>query len=105
MCGIAGSVNWGDRESLVKMTQVQAHRGPDDAGVWEKNFPDGTWVGLGSRRLAILDLSPEGHMPMSNPEGSLWITYNGEIYNFPELRRELQTKGYSFRSNTDTPCH
>src|SRR5579864_5240964 len=102
MCGIAGAVNWGDRASLQRMTRVQAHRGPDDAGIWEKHFPDGTWIGLGSRRLAILDLSSEGHMPMANPDGKIWITYNGEIYNFQDLRRELLAKGYSFRSNTDT---
>ena len=102
MCGIAGSINWGDRESLLKMTHVQAHRGPDDAGIWEKNLPDGTWVGLGSRRLAILDLSSDGHMPMSNPDGTLWVTYNGEIYNFRELRQELQSRGHVFASNTDT---
>jgi asparagine synthase (glutamine-hydrolysing) len=102
MCGIAGAVNWGDRESLLRMTGIQAHRGPDDAGIWDKRFPDGTWMGLGSRRLAILDLSSDGHMPMANGDGSIWITYNGEIYNFLELRRELLTRGYSFRSNSDT---
>jgi asparagine synthase (glutamine-hydrolysing) len=84
------------------MTDVQAHRGPDDRGVWETKFPDGTWVGLGSRRLAILDLSSAGHMPMSNKEGSVWITYNGETYNYPELRKELEGIGYCFRSRSDT---
>ena len=102
MCGIAGSVNWGDRESLLRMTYVQAHRGPDDTGIWEKDFPDGTWIGLGSRRLAILDLSSDGHMPMANRDGTIWITYNGEIYNFQQLRQELQVKGHSFRSRSDT---
>jgi len=102
MCGIAGTVNWGDRASLLEMTGIQAHRGPDDEGVWEKHFPDGTRVGLGSRRLAILDLSSDGHMPMANADGTIWITYNGEIYNFQELRRELIARGHSFRSNTDT---
>lgn len=102
MCGIAGLVNWGDRESLARMTDVQAHRGPDDRGLWEKVLPDGCWVGLGSRRLSILDLSPAGHMPMSTTDGQLTITYNGEVYNSPQLRRELEAKGYRFRSNGDT---
>jgi asparagine synthase (glutamine-hydrolysing) len=102
MCGISGVVNCGDREALARMTQVQAHRGPDDSGLWEQRFPDGSYVGLGSRRLAILDLSSDGHMPMCNEDRSVWITYNGEIYNFAELRRELQSKGHSFSSHTDT---
>src|SRR6202167_2959986 len=102
MCGITGLANWGDRQVLDRMTHVQAHRGPDDSGLWERRFPDGSYVGLGSRRLAILDLSADGHMPMCNEDRSLWITYNGEIYNFVELRRELQNKGHRFASNTDT---
>jgi asparagine synthase (glutamine-hydrolysing) len=102
MCGINGLVNCGDREALARMTHVQAHRGPDDSGLWERKFPDGTYIGLGSRRLAILDLSPAGHMPMSNEDGTIWITYNGEIYNFATLRRELESKGHRFASNTDT---
>jgi asparagine synthase (glutamine-hydrolysing) len=103
MCGIAGVVNWGDSETLARMTHIQAHRGPDDAGLWEQHFPDGTWVGLGNRRLAIIDLSPAGHMPMSNENGTIWIIYNGEVYNFPELRQELLAKGRTFRSNTLIP--
>jgi asparagine synthase (glutamine-hydrolysing) len=102
MCGIAGLANWGDKEVLARMTRVQAHRGPDDSGLWERRFPDGSYIGLGSRRLAILDLSADGHMPMCNEDGTVWITYNGEIYNFQELRRELQSKGHRFASNTDT---
>lgn len=102
MCGISGLVNWGDRETLSRMTSVQAHRGPDDAGIWEHRFPDGGYVGLGSRRLAIIDLSPSGHMPMCNEDRTIWITYNGEVYNFAELRRELRSKGHSFASDTDT---
>ena len=84
------------------MTHIQAHRGPDDSGLWEKKFPDGSYIGFGSRRLAILDLSADGHMPMSNEDGTVWITYNGEIYNFAELRRELESKGHRFASNADT---
>jgi asparagine synthase (glutamine-hydrolysing) len=102
MCGISGVVNCGDRETLSRMTAVQAHRGPDDAGLWEHRFPDGGYVGLGSRRLAIIDLSPSGHMPMCNEDRTVWITYNGEIYNFAELRRELRSKGHCFASDTDT---
>ena len=73
------------------------HRGPDDEGV----MVDGA-VGLGSRRLAILDLSPAGHMPMTSDDGSLTIAYNGEVYNFIELRAELEALGHRFRSHTDT---
>jgi len=102
MCGISGIVNCGDRETLSRMTKVQAHRGPDDSGLWDRTFPDGSYVGLGSRRLAILDLSPIGHMPMCNEDRTVWITYNGEIYNFAELRRELESKGHRFASQTDT---
>jgi asparagine synthase (glutamine-hydrolysing) len=104
MCGISGLVNCGDRETLARMTNVQAHRGPDDSGLWERRFADGSYIGLGSRRLAILDLSADGHMPMSNEDGTVWITYNGEIYNFATLRRELEGKNnaHRFRSHTDT---
>ena len=102
MCGIAGLVNCGDRDVLARMTHVQAHRGPDDAGLWERRFSDGSYIGLGSRRLAILDLSADGHMPMCNEDGTVWITFNGEIYNFAELRRELESKGHRFSSHADT---
>jgi asparagine synthase (glutamine-hydrolysing) len=84
------------------MTMIQAHRGPDDFGIWDKRLADGSYIGLGSRRLAILDLSASGHMPMCNGDRSIWITYNGEIYNFAELRQELESKGHRFGSNTDT---
>jgi len=102
MCGISGLANWGDRETLARMTAIQAHRGPNDSGLWQHRAPDGSFFGLGSRRLSILDLSADGHMPMSNEDGTVWITYNGEIYNFQGLRRELEWKGHSFRSHTDT---
>jgi asparagine synthase (glutamine-hydrolysing) len=102
MCGISGLVNCGSREVLARMTHVQKHRGPDDAGIWEQRFPDGAYIGLGSRRLAILDLSASGHMPMTNADRSVCITYNGEVYNFRELRGELEGKGYQFFSDTDT---
>ncbi len=102
MCGISGLANWGDRATLARMNAVQAHRGPNDSGVWEHRSLDGTYIGLGSRRLSILDLSADGHMPMSNEGGTIWITYNGEIYNFSDLRHELENKGHRFASNTDT---
>jgi asparagine synthase (glutamine-hydrolysing) len=102
MCGIGGVVNCGNRETLARMTHVQAHRGPDDSGLWDRKFPDGSYIGLGSRRLAILDLSLVGHIPMCNEDRTVWITYNGEIYNFAELRHELESKGHHFASHTDT---
>ena len=94
MCGISGLANWGDRETLARMTAVQRHRGPNDSGLWDHRSPDGSYIGLGSRRLSILDLSADGHMPMSNEDGNVWITYNGEIYNARTLRRELEAKGH-----------
>ena len=102
MCGINGLVNCGDGEALARMTHVQTHRGPDDSGIWDQRFPDGSYIGLGSRRLAILDLSSSGRMPMCNEDRTVWITYNGEIYNFRGLRDELVSKGHQFFSHTDT---
>jgi asparagine synthase (glutamine-hydrolysing) len=102
MCGISGLANCGDRETLARMTAVQSHRGPNDSGLWQHRSSDGAYFGLGSRRLSILDLSADGHMPMSNEDGRVWITYNGEIYNFGDLRRELEGKGHRFNSSTDT---
>jgi len=101
MCGIAGRLNFEpgrvvDPGLIQRMCDVQAHRGPDDAGVW----CDGP-VGLGHRRLSILDLSAAGHQPMSDGR-SLWIVFNGEIYNHVELRRDLEFLGCEFRSQTDT---
>ncbi len=99
MCGIAGTINHLDVDRLDAMTDAQAHRGPDDRGV--RIFPEER-VGLGHRRLSILDLSPAGHEPMSNADETLWITFNGEIYNFIELRRELEEEGCEFKSQADT---
>lgn len=99
MCGIAGIVNGGSEEILERMASVQAHRGPDDWGArW---FPERR-TGLAHRRLSILDLSPAGHQPMQGRNGNRWITFNGEIYNYLELRRELEGHGHRFQSNTDT---
>lgn len=102
MCGIAGSVNWEDRSLLKRMLAVQAHRGPDDEGLWDTTTTSGEYVALGSRRLAIQDLSPAGHMPMATPDGRFTIVFNGEIYNYPQLRGDLEKKGYRFRSHSDT---
>lgn len=105
MCGIAGillksSASVPDlRERLCRMASAMEHRGPDDEGVHTSS--DGR-CGLASRRLAIRDLSPCGRMPMGNEAGTVWITYNGEIYNAGELRRDLQVLGYAFRSHSDT---
>ncbi len=99
MCGIAGIIGGGDESTLTRMVHVQAHRGPDDWGVqWFAEHG----CGLGHRRLSILDLSPAGHQPMVNQRGNRWITFNGEIYNFLELRAELERHGFHFRSETDT---
>jgi asparagine synthase (glutamine-hydrolysing) len=102
MCGIAGTFELeagaSPDETLVgRMTDALAHRGPDDAGL----LVDGP-IALGNRRLAILDLSPAGHQPMATEDGKLWITYNGEIYNYVELADELRLLGRSFRTGTDT---
>ncbi len=102
MCGIAGSVNWGDRETVLAMTEALAHRGPDDQGFWEGRSPNGAWAGLGHRRLSILDLSPAGRQPMPSADGRYWIVYNGEVYNYRDLRQGLLEEGHRFRSNSDT---
>ena len=99
MCGIAGIINGGSRATLERMAEMQAHRGPDDHGV--KWFPE-RGSGLAHRRLSILDLSSAGHQPMPNRDGKRWITYNGEIYNYQELRRGLSGRGHTFASHCDT---
>lgn len=99
MCGIAGIVGQADQQLIHNMTVALAHRGPDDSGVHVLAEDD---VALGHRRLSIIDLSAAGHQPMTNAAGHLTIVYNGELYNFRELRAELEQKGYAFRSNSDT---
>src|SRR3990172_10407336 len=96
MCGIAGYVGPGDRALLERMAQALRHRGPDDEGYWV-----GPGAGLGMRRLAIIDL-PGGRQPMSNEDGSLNLVFNGEIYNFRELRSDLAQRGHRFRTRSDT---
>jgi asparagine synthase (glutamine-hydrolysing) len=102
MCGICGIVyrdpsHPGDRERLDGMRDAMIHRGPDDAGSY-----GAPGVGLGSRRLAILDLSERGHMPMRTADGRFTIVYNGEVYNYQELRASLESRGHRFESDTDT---
>lgn len=103
MCGITGVRHFGtgrvDEDALERMTRALRHRGPDDHGVFV-DVKNG--VALGNQRLAVLDLSPQGHMPMANRKKTLWVTYNGEIYNFREIRRELETRGRTFLSSSDT---
>lgn len=101
MCGICGQFNFGDQspvrlDDIKRMTGALAHRGPDDDGF----FLDGP-VGFGFRRLSIIDLTG-GHQPMSDQTESVWVVFNGEIYNFKELRGELQSFGHLFRTDSDT---
>ena len=101
MCGISGIIDLkGESISpfvLKEMTDAIIHRGPDDEGHWiEEN------VGLGHRRLSIIDKSTAGHQPMISKDKRFVLSYNGEIYNFRELRIELEAEGYSFRSKTDS---
>lgn len=101
MCGIAGLIYADPQRSpepalLKRMTDVIAHRGPDDEG-WYIDGP----AGLGSRRLSIVGLG-DGHMPLCTEDESLWVVYNGEIYNHPELRRHLEARGYRYRTGADT---
>ncbi len=99
MCGITGLINCGDLNTLSQMTEEVAHRGPDDVGVkWFENHH----AGLGQRRLAIIDLSSSGHQPMADEKEELWITYNGELYNYQQIRAELMKSGCLFRSASDT---
>lgn len=102
MCGIVGAVSEGeapplDEAALLRMRDAIIHRGPDDAGLYLAGG-----IALGARRLSILDLSERGHMPMTTPDGRYWIVYNGEVYNYRELRVPLEARGFTFRSNSDT---
>src|SRR5215510_5536632 len=101
MCGIAGIVG-ADRGHVVeagdihRMCQAIVHRGPDDEGIHAQGH-----VGLGMRRLSIIDLST-GHQPIHNEDQTVWIVFNGEIYNYREVRRELERTGHAFYTATDT---
>src|SRR5215467_601554 len=101
MCGICGQYNFGsnapvERRVIEAMTESLVHRGPDDEGYYIAGA-----VGFGFRRLSIIDLAG-GHQPMSDSEESVWVAFNGEIYNFLELRRELEGHGHVFRTNSGT---
>jgi len=107
MCGIFGIAARNAQIPagvLERGTQSLAHRGPDDSGtiLLRDSVPEAVEIGLGNRRLAILDLSPLGHQPMHDPENGNWIVYNGEIYNFLDVRNELQSSGTNFTSQSDT---
>jgi asparagine synthase (glutamine-hydrolysing) len=105
MCGFAGifqfvhAMTGIDTSVLHRMGDILRHRGPDDEGLY---ISDDRTVGFAFRRLSIIDLSPGGHQPMSNADGSIWIVFNGEIYNHSALRNELEPKGYVYRSQSDT---
>ena len=95
MCGIFGILNYKtkepvNRDLLHRATRTMIHRGPDDEGFY---FDDANGLGLGFRRLSIIDLSPAGHQPMSNEDSSAWLVFNGEIYNFQKLRPRLESAG------------
>src|SRR5713226_8936999 len=101
MCGIAGVVcqDGGIEERyMLRMRETLRHRGPDDEGLWISKERS---VGLVHCRLAIIDLSCNGHQPMSDVSGRYWITFNGEIYNYHSLREELEAMGSTFRSTSD----
>lgn len=106
MCGIAGAIGWIDARidsAVCRMNDTQRHRGPDDEGTWSNvPQPPGEGVHLSFRRLAIIDLSSEGHQPMIDPATGNVIIFNGELYNFRELRRELEREGQQFKSHSDT---
>lgn len=102
MCGIVGIINIKNKTAIKEkqftlMVDLLSHRGPNDSGIFiDKN------VAFGHRRLSILDLSPLGKQPMSNSNSEVWIIYNGEVYNFIEIKKDLEEKGYTFKSSTDT---
>jgi len=101
MCGIAGLFNISggtvDEDCLKSMSESIVHRGPDDSGLFTEDC-----IGLAHRRLSIIDLSKEGRQPMANEDGSLLLIFNGEIYNYPEIREELTARGHIFRTETDS---
>jgi asparagine synthase (glutamine-hydrolysing) len=105
MCGFAGiltSAGLGQAEladHARRMIAPIAHRGPDDSGIWAE---EGAGIAFGFRRLAIVDLSPNGHQPMRSPSGRFVMVFNGEVYNFQDLRRELEPRGYCFRGHSDS---
>ena len=101
MCGIIamGSRAPIDLNQFIKMRDTMIHRGPDDAGIF---LSGDERVALGHRRLSIIDLSEKGRQPLCNEDGTIWLSFNGEIYNFEDLKNILIVKGHSFRSKTDS---
>ena len=100
MCGIAGYVSWDKPPSaavLRAMEKTLAYRGPDEGSIWHNEI-----CGFAHRRLRVIDLSPLAAQPMANETGELRVSFNGEIYNFPELRQGLETLGHNFKSHSDT---
>ena len=102
MCGITGIVshdvnNSNHLSAIKKMNDAIAHRGPNSEGIWNDEY-----CFLGHRRLSIIDLSETGHQPMCDNTGKIWITFNGEIYNYIELKDTLNKKGHTFKSESDT---
>jgi len=103
MCGIAGMAGIADEVLLKEMLAITRHRGPNDSGMYIAKGPTaGSRMAIGNNRLSIIDLSAAGHQPMCNEDGTVWIAYNGETYNFSELRQELLDDGHQFKSHTDT---
>src|SRR6185436_17390894 len=104
MCGIAGLIGSNPETVIASMLKAIEHRGRDDEGVWTSAAPDdvGRRVCLGHRRLSIIDTSSAGHQPMLSHDGRLSVILNGEIYNYREVREQLQSKGHQFRTQTDT---
>ena len=105
MCGICGEVGWDetapvDKNLLVAMMRSMAHRGPDGEGLY---LDPSCKVGLGHRRLSIIDLEG-GHQPLSNEDGSIHVIFNGEIYNFQELRHHLEAHGHQFKTRSTNQC-
>src|SRR5262245_42107023 len=99
MCGIVGFQGRFGPELLSACADALSHRGPDDSGEW---YSSAAMVGVAHRRLAIIDVSPRGHQPMHARARTAVIVFNGEIYNFRELRAELERNGHSFRGHSDT---
>lgn len=102
MCGFVGTVSKapgeaGDARAVQALTSLLQRRGPDDEGQWSDEH-----AALGFRRLAVLDLSPAGHQPMISPDGRFVLVFNGEVYNFRDLRSELESNGIVFQSDSDT---
>jgi asparagine synthase (glutamine-hydrolysing) len=97
ICGVAGGAREHERDAVARMMASIVHRGPDDGGRYEDEG-----AVLGNRRLAIIDVTRAGKQPLGTADGRFWITFNGEIYNYREIRRQLEHAGVRFRTGTDT---